>query len=190
MIVLTLWLADRHVCMRVCKHGCGVKMFCFSHDNHAGMNLKKFFSWTLNNFTKHLPIPSSAETWKIFTKHAVSIFFSLNMSWHFKWEKSIFWNTSFLQNKNWLHKQDFMYKTSWLVRISLLISVITKSVTFFFSITWYKHKRGWENSLQLCKPWTSSQVCIAVSDSPIPSRAYIRPCKYREKVFYCSRSSL
>ena len=26
--------------------------------------------------TRYLPIPSSTETWKIFTKHAVSIFFS------------------------------------------------------------------------------------------------------------------
>ena len=184
MIVLTLWLADRHVCMRVCKHGCGVKMFCFSHDNHAGMNLN---STILRNI---YPIPRRLKLGKSLQNMLCQFFFSLNMSWHFKWEKSIFWNTSFLQNKNWLHKQDFMYKTSWLVRISLLISVITKSVTFFLSITWYKHKRGWENSLQLCKPWTSSQVCIAVSDSPNPSRAYIRPCKYREKVFYCSRSSL
>ena len=136
------------------------------------------------------PFPRRLKLGKSLQNMLCQFFFSLNMSWHFKWEKSIFWNTSFLQNKNWLHKQDFMYKTSWLVRISLLISVITKSVTFFLSITWYKHKRGWENSLQLCKPWTSSQVCIAISDSPNPSRAYIRPCKYREKVFYCSRSSL
>ena len=28
--------------MRVGKHGCGVKMFCFSSANHASKNLKKF----------------------------------------------------------------------------------------------------------------------------------------------------
>ena len=28
--------------MRVGKHGCGVKMFCFSRANHASKNLKKF----------------------------------------------------------------------------------------------------------------------------------------------------
>ena len=41
-IVRALWLAERSVCMRVCKHGCGVKMFCFSRANHASANLKKF----------------------------------------------------------------------------------------------------------------------------------------------------
>ena len=51
----------------------------------------------------------TAETRKIFTKHAVSIFFLLK------------WKASFLQNKNWLHVQDFVYKTLQLVRISLLI---------------------------------------------------------------------
>ena len=30
--------------MRVCKHGCDVKMFCFSRANHASANLKKFSS--------------------------------------------------------------------------------------------------------------------------------------------------
>ena len=29
-IVRALWLAESSVCMGVCKHGCGVKMFCFS----------------------------------------------------------------------------------------------------------------------------------------------------------------
>ena len=53
--------------MRVCKHGCGVKMFCFSCANHASMNLKKFMSLKLDKLF-YLPIPSSAETWKIITK--------------------------------------------------------------------------------------------------------------------------
>ena len=37
--------------------------------------------------------------------------------------------------------------------------------------------RGWENSRQLCKPLTSSRVCITVSNSTNPSRVYIRLCK-------------
>ena len=37
--------------MRVCKHGCGVKMFCFSRANHASTNLKKFSSSKLDKFT-------------------------------------------------------------------------------------------------------------------------------------------
>ena len=37
--------------MRVCKHGCGVKMLCFSRSNHASTNLKKFSSSKLDKFT-------------------------------------------------------------------------------------------------------------------------------------------
>ena len=44
-IVRVLWLAERRVCMRVCKHGCDVKMFWFSRANHASTNLKKVLSW-------------------------------------------------------------------------------------------------------------------------------------------------
>ena len=50
-IVRALWLAERSVCMRVCKHGCGVKKFCFSRSNHASTNLKKFSSSKLDKFT-------------------------------------------------------------------------------------------------------------------------------------------
>ena len=50
-IVRTLWLAERSVCMRVCKHGCGVKLFGFSCANHASTNLKKFSSSKLDKFT-------------------------------------------------------------------------------------------------------------------------------------------
>ena len=42
-----------------------------------------------------------------------------------------------------------------------------------------------ENSRQLCKPSTSSRVCITVKNSPNPSSVYIRLCKHRKKVFYC-----
>ena len=31
--------------MRVCKHGCGVKLFGFSRANHASTNLKKVFEF-------------------------------------------------------------------------------------------------------------------------------------------------
>ena len=104
--------------------------------------------------------------------------------------------STFLQNKNWLCMQDFVYKTLWLVRISLLINAIIKSFAFFsgklfyksnrklFScvcIAWYKHLRGWENSRQSCKPSTSSRGCITVSNSPNPSRVYIRLCKHGKR---------
>ena len=50
-IVRALWLAERSVCMRVCKQCCGVKLFGFSRANHASTNLKKFSSSKLDKFT-------------------------------------------------------------------------------------------------------------------------------------------
>ena len=44
------WLAEKRVCMRVCRHGCDVKMFCFSRANHASANLKKFWVENLDEF--------------------------------------------------------------------------------------------------------------------------------------------
>ena len=40
-IVCILSLAERLIRMRVCKHGCEVKMFCCARGNHTSMNLKK-----------------------------------------------------------------------------------------------------------------------------------------------------
>ena len=44
------------VCIRACKHGCDVKMFCFSRANHASTNL----IWVENSTSLlYLPIPST-----------------------------------------------------------------------------------------------------------------------------------
>ena len=56
--------------MRVCKHGCDVKMFCFSRANHVSTNLKKVARLLYS------PIPLSAETWKIFTNKLCKFFFA------------------------------------------------------------------------------------------------------------------
>ena len=87
-MVRALWLAERSVCMRVCKHGCGVKMFCFSRANHASTNLKTFSGWKLGKFTL---FTHSFVGWNLENpyKEGVSIFFRL--SWHFKRENSVFW---------------------------------------------------------------------------------------------------
>ena len=153
-------------------------MFCFSRVNHV-QNSTSFL---------YLPIPLSAESWKIFTNKLCQ--FCFRLSWHFKREKSVF-GSIFLQNKNWLRVQNFVYKTLRLVRNSLLISAITKRFAFFsgtlsyesnrklFScvcIAWYKHSRGWENSNE-----TKSRVCITVSNSPNPSCVYIRLCKHGKR---------
>ena len=47
---ITHWV-ERRVCMRVCKHGCDVKIFCFSRANHISTNLKKFLSSKLDKVT-------------------------------------------------------------------------------------------------------------------------------------------
>ena len=57
--------------MRVCKHGCGVKMFNLLFTR----NLKKFSSSKLDKFTL-FTIYSSAETWKIVTKKVCQFFFA------------------------------------------------------------------------------------------------------------------
>ena len=192
-IVRALWLAERSVCMRVCKHGCGVKMFCFSRVNHGSTNFKKFSSSKLDKFTL---FAHSFVGWNLENryKEGVSIFFSLKLT--FEAGKVRILESIFLQNKNWLRVQDFVDKTLRLVRISLLISTITKSFAFFLGklfyksnrklfsrvwIAWYKHSRRWENSRRLCKPSTSSRVCITVSHSPNPSRVYIRLCKHGKR---------
>ena len=122
-------------------------------------------------------------------KQGVSIFFRL--SWNFKREKSVFWKASFCKART-----DYACKTLLLVRISLLIMTVTKGLRFcseelfyksnrkrFFRVcmAWYKHSRDWENSRQLYKPSTSSRVCITVSNSPNPSRVYIRLCKHGKR---------
>ena len=86
-IVHALWLAERSVCLRVCKHGCDVKMFCFSRVNHV-QNSTSFL---------YLPIPLSAESWKIFTNKLCQ--FCFRLSWHFKREKSVFWKHLFAKQE-------------------------------------------------------------------------------------------
>ena len=86
-IVWALWLAKRSVCMRVWKHGRGIKMYWFSCANHASTNLKKFSGSKLDKFTL---FTHSFVSWNLenLYKQAVSIFFHL--SWHFERERSIF----------------------------------------------------------------------------------------------------
>ena len=179
--------------MRVCKHGCGVKLFGFSRANHASTNLKKFSSSKLHKFTL---FTHSFVGWNLENhyKEGVSIF--LRLSWHFKWEKSVVWKASFCTTRT-----DYACKTSWtrlVLKISLLIRAIQRVLRFssgklFYKsnrkrfswvfIPWYKHSRRWENSRQLCKPETKSRVCITVSNSPNPSRVYkiIRLCKHGKR---------
>ena len=190
-----LWLAERRVCMRVCKHGCDIKMFCFSRTNHASTNLKKVFLLKTSTSLLYSHISSSAETWKIFRNMLCQFFFAWADILSEK-KKSIL-ESIFFAKQGLITRTSFVYKTSLLVRICLLISTLNKRVLLFFSgklfyksnrklfscvcISWHKHLRGWENSRQLCKHSTSSWVCITVLNSPNPSRVYIRLCKHGKR---------
>ena len=101
LVVCTLWLAERHVYMRVCKHGCDVKMFCFSRANHASTNLKKGFELK-NSSTSilYLPFSLSAETKKIITNMLCKFFFAWADILSPFFEKHLFCKT----------KTDYMYK--------------------------------------------------------------------------------
>ena len=81
-IARALWLAERSVYMRVSKHGCGIKMFCFSRANQASTNLKKFLSSKLDKFTL---FTHSFVGWNLENryKESVSVFF-FRLSWHFQ----------------------------------------------------------------------------------------------------------
>ena len=108
-IVRALWLAERSVCMRVCKHGCGVKMFCFSRANHASKNLKKFSSSKLDKFTL---FTHSFVGWNLKNRYKESVSIFSRLIWHFKREKSVFWKASFYKTRtdyacNRLRGQEF-----------------------------------------------------------------------------------
>ena len=78
--VRALWLAERSVYIRVCKHGCGVKMFCFSLPNHASTNLKKFSSSKLDKFILFTHSFVGVYLRKSLQTSCVNFFFRL--SWH------------------------------------------------------------------------------------------------------------
>ena len=101
-IVHALWLAERRVCMRVCKHSCDIKMFCFPCANHASTNLKKILSWKTRQVYFIYPFPRRLKLEKSLETCCVNFF---RLSWHFKREKPVFWKASFLQNKDWLRVQ-------------------------------------------------------------------------------------
>ena len=87
-----LWLAEKSVCMTVCKKGFDVKMFCFFHAYHTSTNLKKVFElktqqvYFISPFLCRLKLEKSLQT------SSVNFFFHL--SWHFNQGKSVFWKAS------------------------------------------------------------------------------------------------
>ena len=166
----------------------------FSRANHASTNFKKFLSWKTRQVYLIYPFPRRLKLGESLETCSVNFF---RLSWHFKREEPSFWKASFLQKQGLITRTSFVRKTSRLVRISLLISALNKRVLLFslesyfkksnrkffafVCISWYKHSRGWENSRPLCKPETKSSVCTKVSNSPNPSRVYIRLFKHGKR---------
>ena len=67
-----IWLAERRICMIVCRHCCDVKMFCFPRANHPST----YFELKNSTSLLYLPISSSVETWKIFRNSCVNFCFA------------------------------------------------------------------------------------------------------------------
>ena len=128
-IVSALWLAEKRVCMRVCKHGYDVKMFCFSRANHASTNLKKVLSWKIRRQVYFIyPFPRRLKLGKSLETCCVNFFFA----WaDIEREKTHILESIFFAKQGLITRTSFVYKTSRLVRISLLISALNKRIFFF-----------------------------------------------------------
>ena len=72
-IVRALWLAERSVGIRVCKHGCDIRCFAF-RALITQARIWKSFSDQNSTSLLYLLIPSSAETWKIFSNKLCQLF--------------------------------------------------------------------------------------------------------------------
>ena len=84
--------------MSVCKHGCGVKMFCFSCANHARDEFEKVFEFKTRQVYFICPFLRQVKLGKSLQKKCVN----------FKREKSVFWKASFCKTRT-----DYAHKTSW-----------------------------------------------------------------------------
>ena len=113
-IVRALWLAERSVCVRVCKP-IVVASRCFAF--RALITQARIWK---KKIIYHCFVGSNLENRY---KDSVSIFFRL--SWHFKRETSVFWKACFCKTRT-----DNVDKTLRLVRISLLISAIQRVLHF------------------------------------------------------------
>ena len=125
--------------MRVCKHGCGVKTFCFSCANHASTNLKRFSSSKLKKVYFFYPFLRRLKLGKSLQRRCVNIS-TLKLTFYARKVRIL--ESIFLQNKNRLRVQDFVDKTLRLVRISLLISAIQRILRFFSGKLFYKSNRN------------------------------------------------
>ena len=151
--------------------------------------------WVKNSTSLiYLPIPTSAETSKIFA-NMLCQFFLLKLT--FKREKSVFWKAAFLQNKNWLRVQDYVYKTSRQCKNFSFNQCHNKEFFCFFSgkliykssrklFSLYLHR--YKHSTVVMQTLDFVSGLHTVSNSPNPSPVYIRLCKHRKRFLLLKKS--
>ena len=93
--------------MREWNHGCDIKIFCFSHANHASTNLKKFLSSKLYKVTL---FTHSFVGWNLgnLYKQAVSIFFAKA---DILSEKNPYFGKHLFAKQELISVQEFVHKT-------------------------------------------------------------------------------
>ena len=123
--------------MRVCKYGCGVKMFCFSRANHASTSLKTFLSSKLDKFTL---FTHSFVGWNFENRYKEGVSIFLRLSWHFKRENSLFWKASFCKTRT-----DYECKS----RVCITVSISPNPSRVYIRLC----KHGKLFLLLKCKRW-------------------------------------
>ena len=125
-MVRALWLAERSFCVRVCKQATNmvVTSRCFPFRVLVTQARISQRFWVQNSTSLlYLPIPSSAETWKIFTNQLCQ--FCFRLSWNLKREKSVLWKASFSKTRT-----DYAYKTSWVTNLCVQDFATGKNFSF------------------------------------------------------------
>ena len=158
-IVRALWLAVRNVCMRVCKHGCHVRCFAFralitQARIWKSLVIKTRQVYFIYPFLRRLKLGKSLQT------SCVNFFFA---------------KADILSEKNPYFGKHLFAKQELITRARLRVQDFGTGKNFCFNQCHIK------SFWVLCKPSTSSRVCITVSNSPNPSRVYIRLCKHGKR---------
>ena len=153
-IVRALWLAERSVCMRVCKHCCGVKLFGFSRLSRKH-KFEKVFEFKTQKVYFIYPFLRRLKLGKSLQRRCVH-FSSLKLT--VLSEKNPYFAKHLFENKNWLRVQDFVNKILRLVRISLLIRAIQRVLRSVSGKLFYKSRRKLFSCV--CIAWYLSLIHI------------------------------
>ena len=148
-VVQPLWLAERCVCTRVCKHSCDVKMFLSVRGNTASANLKMVLSWKLEKFTIFTSI---LRLLKLGKQHPTSLQDKYLSSW-----KDLSWlpdgpimPPSGFPALAILYWRSFFRHDSWILTLLLLFISFCIFVDLNFILV---HKKATKNLTKSQLPW-------------------------------------